>query len=280
MATRVYFDTQTPTVSPTADGSWEVTGSMVRRWLETAKYNEVAHPEHGLEALAVATALNSPAGAVDALILQAVSAPLASNVTISGAIKGQIIAVESNAAADARMQCVIWVMKADGTSRGTLIATNTTALSNEFNTSNRNIKIPKGGSTVPTSVAALATDRIVVEIGYRKHESATTSRTVTFQGGNPSSTSDLPEDETTTTLAQGWVEFADTLSFSAAPVRASHVVTETAMIPASAVRASQVVTNAALVPSSAVRASQVVMQVALLGAVAAVAGQRVRVLWI
>jgi len=30
MVTRLYFDTNTPTISPTADGSWEVTGSMVR----------------------------------------------------------------------------------------------------------------------------------------------------------------------------------------------------------------------------------------------------------
>jgi len=274
VSTRLYFDTNTPTVSPTADGSWEVTGSMVRRWLDVGKF-----PGHSLEALAVATALNSPAGAVDGLILQAVSAQLASNVTISGAIKGQIIAQESNAAADMRMQCVIWVMKTDGTSRGTLIASSAAALGNEFNTALRNIKIPKNGSTVPTLVAALATDRLVVEIGYRKHESATTNRTGTFSSGNPNTT-DLPEDETTTTALAGWIEFADTLSFSIAPLRVSQTVAQTALVPTPAVRASQVVAQSALVPTPAVRASQVVMQVAVSGAVTVSAVGRTYVIWV
>lgn len=274
MATRLYFDTGTPTVSPTADGSWEVTGSMVRRWLDAGKFDG-----HSLEALAVTTALNSPAGAVDALILQAVSAQLSSNVTISGAIKGQIRAFEGNAAADERMQCVIWVMKTDGTSRGTLIATNTTALSNEFNTSLRNIKIPKGGSTVPTSVNALATDRIVVELGFRKHENATNNRSGNFSAGNPNTT-DLPEDETTTTALAGWIEFADTLSFSVAPLRASQVVAQTVIEPTPAIRASQVVAQTALIPTPAMRVSQVVIQVAVSGAVAVTAQPRTFIVWV
>src|SRR6185369_1329070 len=179
MVTRLYFDTDSPPVSPAFDGSWEVTGSAVRRSLDPRKYDG-----HVLESLAVSTALNSPAGAVDALIAQYTSAPLDSNQTIAGAIKGQIRASENSATADMRMQCVIWVMKSDGTSRGTLIASSAAALGNEFNTSLRNIKIPKNGSTVPTSVAALTGDRIVVEIGYRKHENATNNRTGTFSAGN------------------------------------------------------------------------------------------------
>jgi len=232
-----------------------------------------------LEALAVSTALNSPAGAVDALILQAVSPPLASNVTISGAIKGQIRALESSATGDERMQCVIWVRKSDGTSRGTLIAFSAAALSNEFNTSFRNIKIPLGGSTVPSSVAALSTDRIVVEIGFRKHENATNSRTGQFSSGNPTG-SDLPEDETTTTALAGWIEFADTLSFSIAPLRASQVVAQTVIVPTPAVRASQVVAQSVLVPTPAVRASQVIMQVAVSGAVGVTATPRTYVIWV
>jgi hypothetical protein len=263
VATRLYFDTQTPTVSPTADGSWEVTGSMVRRWLDIGKFDLAGH---ALESLAVSTALNSPAGAVDALILQAVSPPLASNQTISGAIKGQIRALENSATADERMQCVIWVRTSAGAVRGTLIASSAAALSNEFNTALRNIKIPLGGSTVPTSVAGLTGDRIVVEIGYRKHENAATSRTGTFSAGNPTG-SDLPEDETTTTALAGWIEFADNLTFSIAPVRVTQAIAQTAIVPTPAVRASQVVAQTAIVPSAvAVRASQVVMQVAISGA--------------
>ncbi len=274
MATRVYFDTSVPTVSPTADGSWEVTGSMVRRWLDIGKSDA-----HSLESLAVATALNSPAGAVDALILQAVSAPLASNVTINGAISGQIRALENSATADLRLQCVIWVMKTDGTSRGTLIASNAGALSHEFNTALRNISVPLGGSTVPTSVAALATDRIVVELGYRKHENAATSRTGTLSAGNPN-VSDLPVDETTVTALAGWIEFATTLSFSAAPLRVTQAEAVTAIVPTPAARVSQAEASTVLLPTPAARASQAMMQVAVSGAVVVTFTEKVQVIWV
>lgn len=262
MATRLYFDTEAPTVSPTFDAAWEVTGSAVRRILADAKY-----ASHAFESLAAATTSNTPAGAVDVLIAQYVSAELSGAQTISLAIKGQIRALESNAAADLRMQAVIWVRTSAGGVRGTLIGANAGALSNEFFTSSRNIKIPLNGSTVPTSVAAQDGDRIVVEIGYRKHESAVTSRTGTFAGGNPSGT-DLAEDETTTTANVGWLEFANTLVFKVSPARASQAVAQTALVPTPKARPSQVVAQTALVPTPAIRASQVVMQVAVFGAVA------------
>lgn len=270
MAKRLYFDTGTPTISPTPDGSWEVTGSMVRRWLDIGKFEH-----HGFESLAVATALNSPAGAVDALILQAVSPMLSGAQTIAGAIKGQIRAFESNLAADLRMQCVIWVRQSNGSNRGTLIASNADALANEFSTSLRNIRIPKGGSTVPTSVNAQDGDRVVVEIGYRKHENATNSRTGTFDSGNSNQIGgDLPEDETTTSVLTGWIEFADTLVFQSVPIRATQVVAETFYTPNPAVRATQVIAETFYTPTPAVRASQVVMKVFLTD------GGHTQVVWI
>lgn len=248
MASRFYFGVYAPSISPAADAAWDVAGSLVRRVLEGEKHGFPA----ALETLAVSTTSNSPAGAVDVLIGQYISAPLSGNQTISSAIKGQISAFESNAAANARMQCVIRVVSNDGTTvRGTLIAASAAALSNEFNTSTRNIKIPLGGSTVPSSVNALDTDRIVVEIGWRKHESATTNRTVTFAGGNPIGT-DLPEDETTVATNTPWIEFADTLVFGTAETRASQIVVQPAITP----------------PTVETRASQIVVQVAVSGGVA------------
>jgi len=226
MSVRLYFGNEAPPVSPAYDAAWEVTASAIRRNLEfTQGQGSAAFENKG-----VGGTLNSPAGAVDVLLIQYTSDPLSADQTISGAIKGQIRALSSNAAADLDTQMVIWVMKTDGTSRGTLIAVNTAALANEWFTSSRNIKLPKGGSTVPTSVAALATDRIVVELGYRKHESATTSRTGTVASGNPTGT-DLAEDETTTTANVGWIEFADTLTFTSDYVRVTQVAVEVLEAP-------------------------------------------------
>lgn len=233
MATRFYVmdATNTAPVSPTPDGSWEVTASLIRRELTTGKTG-------ASETKAIATTLNVPAGAVDVLCVQAISAPLDSNQTISGNISGQAMCLESNAAADMDAQMVIWVAKSDLTSRGTLIASNTTALSHEFNTSARNISWPKGGSTTPTTVNAQTGDRLVVEWGFRKHENATTSRTGTIILGNPSGT-DLPVDETSTSGVP-WIEFADNLTFTATKARVSQVPVEVAVTPDSKARISQV----------------------------------------
>lgn len=208
MATRLYLGPSFSVVTPTPDASWEQTTGFTRGGLSTAQGDQA------FANLAISTALNSPAGAVDVLIAQYVSAPLASNVTISGTISGQIRALESNSAADLRSQCVIWVRKSDGTSRGTLVASDGSALTSEWDpTTLTNRHMPLGSPVTPTSVAALATDRIVVEIGYRKHENATTSRTGTLRVGSPVGT-DLPQDETTTADDDAWIEFADALSFT------------------------------------------------------------------
>jgi hypothetical protein len=261
VATRLYFDTDAAVVSPAFDGAWEATGSAVRRGLSTGKL-----ADHAFETLAVATNLNSPAGAVDALILQAVSAPLAGNVTIAGAIAGQIRAMESSATGDLRMQCVIWVMQSDGSSRGTLIAASAAALASEWPiTTPANRKIPLGGSATPTSVAAQAGDRIVVEIGYRKHESATTSRTGTIVAGNPSGT-DLAVDETTTTANVAWIEFTESLTFSDAPTRVSDLVVQAGVVPPDpATRVSDLVVQAGVTPPDpAATVSGLVLQTAIL----------------
>lgn len=259
MATRLYLKQLTAAShSPAFDASWEVTGSAIRRILDTDK------DETAFATAAATTASNTPAGAVDVLIAQFISAPLSANVTISGAIQGQVRASESNAAADMRMQCVIRVVQSDySTVRGTLIASSAAALSNEFNTSLRNIKIPLGGSTVPTSVAALATDVIVVEIGYRKHENATNSRTGTFDLGAVSGGTDLAIDETTTTQNVPWIEFTEAITFSSTPRRISQAVVEGVVSPTSVqARLSQAVVEGVMAPTSQqARISQAVLEV-------------------
>jgi len=250
MATRLYFTTTAypPAVSVTADASWEITTSVDTGTLEGEKV------EYAYATSAAATTSNTPAGAVDVLIAQFVSAPLSGSGTIASAIKGQIRANESNAAANARMQCVIRVVSNDGTSVvGTLIASSAAALSNEWNTSLRNIYIPLGGSTVPTSTGYSDGDRIVVELGYRKHESATTSRTGTIDLGAVIGGTDLPENETQTTQGVPWIEFADTLTFQTVQTRASLVVAQAAITPPTVeTRASIVVAQVAISLADAV----------------------------
>jgi hypothetical protein len=269
VATRLYLPSSTDPaapISPGFDAAWEVTASAIRRILELTKDDPSALVSSG----AASGALNTPAQAVDVLVAQYVSAPISGTPTISGAIKGQVRAFESNAAADLRMQCVIRVVSNDGsTVTGTLIAASAAALSSEFNTALRNIKIPLGGSTVPASVTAADGDRIVVEIGYRKHEGATTTRTGTFSLGAIAGGTDLAEDETTTTANMPWIEFADNITFQSISTRVSQVVLQTAIVPpATATRVSQVVLQTAIVPpATATRVSQVVLQVAVSGGV-------------
>ena len=257
MATRLYLSSAAaPTVSPAFDAGWEATGSAIRRWLDASKVGIT-------ETLAVATALNSPAGAVDALVAQYTTAPLSGNQTITGTLKGQIIVRENALAADLRAQVLVWVMKTDGTSRGTLLAMDTAALANEFATSNTNRAFPRGGAITLTSVAALDTDRIVIEVGYRKHENATNSRTGTFTAGNPSGT-DLPEDETDTdTTKVPWFEFSQTLTFASPTARVSQEVAEVLVTPnTTAARVSQEVLEALVTPNTTTaRVSQMALEV-------------------
>lgn len=263
MSKRTYFGTAAPPITPAFDSSWEVTGAAVRRVLEVSKDDLPV----ALESLAASSgALNTPAQAVDVLVAQYVSAPLSGNQTISGAIKGQIRASESSLTGDLRAQTVIRVLSLDGTTvRGTLIASSASALASEFVGSLTNREFPIASPVSPSSVNALDTDRVVVEVGYRKHENAATNRSGTLSLGNPLGT-DLAEDESTTTANTPWIEFADTLVFATTEERVSQVVVQSAITPPTVeTRVSQVVVQSAIVPpASDSRVSLVVVQSAIL----------------
>lgn len=212
MSTRLYMPSAgTGAVSPAFDSSWEKTStgaSNIRPMLPWKTGSANATVSDG-------TTGNTPAGAFDVCVWQGISLKLAGSGTISGNVKGQLRCAEGAAAADMRIQWVLRVVDAAGTTvRGTLFGSDTAALSHEFNlTTLRNITFPRGGSAAPTSVNYVAGDRLVLEIGYRKHENATTSRTGSFSFGDVIGSTDLAEDETTTTADAPWIELADTLSF-------------------------------------------------------------------
>lgn len=155
------------------------------------------------------------ASALNMLIAQGVSPPLAAQ-TISGTMNGMIGARESSTSADMRAQLTAWVMKPDGTSRGTLLNADNGSLANEFTTSTTpaGARFPKGSTgTAISSVSCQAGDRIVVELGYRAHNTSTTSFTGTL------GLSDYLQTDMSTTAGQAytsnntWIEFSANLTF-------------------------------------------------------------------
>jgi len=140
--------------------------------------------------------------------------------TISGTVKGQIRASESNATADAFLQTVIKVWDPVGNSfRGTLLGINGTP-STEIDTSSMNRKVPNGWSGSGTSLSSLAVsagDILVVEMGATINEVTAIGRTIAtsaFANGNTSTWVDLPEDETdTSSVKSAWIEFSQNIVF-------------------------------------------------------------------
>jgi len=260
MATRMYLArSDAPSGTPTQDALWDFTTGFVRRHLETGKYQPDSLPPAQLTISGINT--NSPAGAVDVLLAQFIGPPLDSNQTISGNIKGQVSFAESNAAADMRAQIVVWVWTGSG-SRGTLYAGDAGALSSEFSVFGTvtNRKVPRGGSTALSSVNAQTGDRIVVEIGGRKHENATTSRNMTVIFGAQNGITDFSEDETDTNQNKAaWVEFSQTITFSQPTARVSQFSRRIAAAGDSNIRVSQFSRRVAIKDAVAGSSSSVII---------------------
>jgi hypothetical protein len=191
-------------VTPSFDAGWFNTASADALKCVTARISSAMSNKNVSET-------NSTANQ-DWAMRMYVSDPIGAQ-TITGTVKGQIRALESGSAGDQRAQMLVKVVSNDGgTSRGTLLAFDTSALSNEFATSATNRKFPKGSSgSALSSVAAQNNDRIVIELGFRKGDTSSTNFAATLVFGD-NSASDLPEDETTTTANNPWVEFSMTLA--------------------------------------------------------------------
>ncbi len=190
-------------ISPAFDAEWENTASALRLGMTVAGFNEAVSALGINDSTATANR--------DTLHFQFVSDGLAPG-PISGTLKGQMQAFENVASTDIRLQMIVRVVSNDGsTFRGTLYGPDTAALSSEFNTTRRNVKAPRGGAAALSLVTAQLNDRIVIEIGWRKHAAA--SATASLYAGGLTADSDLPEDETTTSTSgvKPWFEFSDDL---------------------------------------------------------------------
>lgn len=211
MATRFYLSSERSQFTPTFDGSWEDTSLP----LSVSPRFSSSPTKRNTPWLVRDNTETSSSSTLDALVGQFVSEPLAAQ-NISGDVKGVIRAMQSTADSDMRAQMVIRVLSYDfQTVRGTLLAHDVSALTSEFALTLTNRKFPlawTGSGATLTSVAAQDGDRLVIEVGFRAHNTSTANRTGSLDFGD-SSGSDLAEDEVSTTQGNPWIEFSATLTF-------------------------------------------------------------------
>lgn len=215
MATRFYFpSTGTADVSPAFDAEWNDSSSVTRRPLNrtrgTSAFVEISDTE------------TSALSTWDILLGQFVSAPLQAQ-TLSGTFSCVIRARESATGVNARSQMVVKVVSNDGaTIRGTLFPADTTTTNvNEWvatttATAVRNAFFPKGtASQAFTSLAIQAGDRIVIEVGARTVNTATTAGFTAAMRFGEAAASDLTADETGVVEGNPWIEFSSTVLLQA-----------------------------------------------------------------
>lgn len=192
MSTRIYLPSSgLPAISP-AFAAWTVTSNTDRMMATLTKLSSPF-----LSKIGAAPGANNSTCA-----RQYVFGPIAAQ-TFGGTLKGQIRATRSTSGSPL---CALYasVVKPDGTLRGVLvpITTDPTAVTTTTLT-NHNILL----STSVSAVTAVSGDYIVLEYGSMADA---TNRAVSFSFGDSAAT-DLPEDTTTTTALNPWLEFSQTI---------------------------------------------------------------------
>lgn len=208
MARRLYFSQTAPPITVAVDSSWE-TAESSRLSLTRVK--------DGTAAVSYGRSSTNSSGSADVMLFQSISDPLAAT-TINGTVFAWARTYETNTAADYRSQILVKVVSNDGsTVRGILLAHDTGALSNEWaqGTSvadSRGRGFPRGASSGVSvnPVNVQDGDRIVVEIGYRRH--ATVSAPYFGYIVVSSDGADIAVSESATS-GDPWIEFSDDLVF-------------------------------------------------------------------
>lgn len=190
-------------VSPSFGGSWNGTSGADRRKCVTTRISSSMTNK----------TFTSLTGTSPQFILsrQYVSAPLEAG-TLSGNIKGQVRGAGSGA--DANLAVSVFVVSNDGsTVRGTALAPSASQLTTsppEFEGSSVSVNrqmldASNNASIALTPVNAQAGDRLVIEIGVREIDGGGINGTIVY--GDNSGT-DLPENNTTSTANNPWIEFS------------------------------------------------------------------------
>jgi hypothetical protein len=201
-------------VSPAFGAGWTYTSEAARRALLPGR----AHTE----ALANGTQIGPWTPGDLALDRQYVSRPLRAQ-TINGTVRMQLRVREFADDDNTTSQLRVAVYSNDGTVlRGELLAIGNYGPATEYvNSATLRNKTFADGDAV-SSLAVLAGDRLVVEVGHTDAAGATPEAQASW--GAPHGTVDLPINETGTTAQCPWIEFSEGLLFEAAPVNANQTL--------------------------------------------------------
>ena len=207
MATRLYLPYNvTAPISPVVAADWDKT---------TSTRYKASHLKLGTAAYEVSNYESIVTTPYDTAVVQFVAGPLQAQ-TIDGTVKGQILARESDAAADFCRAMVVRVVTPLGVTRGTLLSHFPDPIDSEFSpTVPQNREFPPA-ATALAAVDALEGDYLVIEYGFRAFNASTTSYYGYLTIGSIWGT-DLPEDETEENLLNPWIEFSDDILWRPAP---------------------------------------------------------------
>ena len=197
MVTRLYLPSTGCAAIDPALGAWEVTTGRIQRKAVTTKIGS----SFAMHVMAEQATANQRF-----LCRQYITDPVSAQ-TITGTIKGQIRA--SGGTVSARSMMLVRVVSNNGsTYRGTLLDFNDSPASATFVATLTNRHMPHLPTTqtsiTVSAVAALAGDRLVIEIGALHGVGGESGAGLNFGDA----TSDLPEDLTTVTANSPWVEFS------------------------------------------------------------------------
>ena len=213
MTTRFYLPSSgTPDISPAFNTtSWPTVDNADRIDAVTTRISSTMTSKAGVGNAAVTRQL----------LRQYISAGLAAQ-TISGTIKGQV-RIASNVTNVGVCALAVRIAKcsSDGSGVTEILAATQSAnaeievppASNGTTLTNRRLETSPNNtfSLTLTSTAVSAGDRLIIELGY-KDNTTNTGRYGLLSFGDDSAT-DLPEDETTTSANNPWVEFSGDISF-------------------------------------------------------------------
>jgi len=148
-------------------------------------------------------------------MLRYVVGPLSAQ-NISGTVKLQMRALESNGLANATFAIAVKIIKPDGSDRAVLLAQTASDLASspyEFLTALTNRRAYNASEVQPiplTAQDALAGDYLVIEIGFRS--ATTTSRNITLRYGD-NSAYDMEDDTASVNDYAPYVDFSATLAW-------------------------------------------------------------------
>jgi len=207
MATRLYLSNRdSPNFIPSFVDSWNSKTYADTKGISTSKAN-LAFSTKG--------AIETTSFYYHVLVRQYLTPPLAAGIVFNDAgtdyVKAQIRAIESNLAANMKLRLRVIIYLEDGSWQDQVISAYE---STEFATSLTNRTFSEVQDyAIYTTVGG---ERLSIQIGYRCENNLTTPFTGSFEFGCNSS-SDLPENETSTDQFCPWIEFSQNITFLPEP---------------------------------------------------------------